>query len=226
MTPPTTRIKICGLTRLTDAEQATALGVDFLGFILYPPSARYVTTPQIRAITDALRMSLGARRPRFVGVFVNTPVDEVAALMDAAGLDLAQLHGEEPPAALRALAPQAYKAVRPRSEAEALAALETYGDVVNVPTQPQLLVDAYHPEHYGGTGHRTDVVMARTLACRCRLMLAGGLTPQNVGDAVRQIKPWGVDVSSGVEREKGIKDPARLRAFVHAVRAAQSKVNS
>lgn len=214
-----TRIKICGLTRLTDAEQAAALDVDFLGFILYPPSARYVTPAQIRTITDALRASFGPRRPRFVGVFVNTPADEVAARLDEAGLDLAQLHGEESPAALRALAPRAYKAVRPQAEAQALAALDTYGDVVNAQTQPQLLVDAYHPEHYGGTGHRTDVAMAQTLARRCRLMLAGGLTPQNVGDAVRQIRPWGVDVSSGVEREKGIKDPARLRAFVHAARA-------
>lgn len=217
-----TRIKICGFTRLADAQQAAELGVDFLGFIFYPPSARSVTASQARAITDALRASFGSRCPRFVGVFVNTPADDVAATMDEARLDLAQLHGEETPEQIRRLAPKAYKAIRPRSEAEALTALEIYGDLVDVDGQPQLLVDAYDPARYGGTGHRTDIAMARTLARRCRLLLAGGLTPGNVGDAIQQIAPWGVDVASGVEIEKGIKDPARMRAFVEAARAAQS----
>lgn len=217
-----TRIKICGLTHLADAQRAAELGVDFLGFVFYPPSVRSITAAQARAITDALRTSCGVRRPRFVGVFVNAPADDVAAIMEEAGLNLAQLHGEEAPEQVRRLAPRAYKAIRPQTEGKAAAALETYGGLTDVETQPQLLIDAYDPERYGGTGHRTDIAMARTLARRCRLMLAGGLTPENVGDAIRQIAPWGVDVSSGVEIEKGIKDLARMRAFVQAVRTTTS----
>ena len=224
-----TRIKICGLTNLDDARCAAAAGADFLGFILYPKSPRYVTPEQIAAIVEAIRAEFGPRAPgwrpqapRCVGVFVNEPPEQVQACLDAAGLDLAQLHGDEPPVEVQRLHPRAFKAVRPPSQEATEASLVTYGGAFpDDESMPQLLLDAYHPERYGGTGLQVDLVMAQPAARQCRLLLAGGLTPETVGAAIRQVQPWGVDVSSGVERAKGIKDQARVRAFVQAVRAAE-----
>ena len=214
-----TRIKICGLTNLDDARCASAAGADFLGFILYPKSSRYVTLEQIAAITGAIRAEFGPGAPRCVGVFVNEPPDQVRASLDAAGLDLAQLHGDEPPAEVQRLHPYAFKAIRPPSgaEAEALAALyrATFPENGSL---PQLLLDACHPERFGGTGLQVDLGVARPVARKCRLLLAGGLAPETVGAAIEAVRPWGVDVSSGVERAKGLKDRARVEAFIQAVR--------
>ena len=213
------RIKVCGLTTLEDARRAAEAGADFLGFVFYPRSPRFVRPERVAAITAALRAEFGADAPRFVGVFVDAPAEEVRAVLDAAGLDLAQLHGREPPALVEALHPRAFKALRPRSPEEAEAMAEVYRAALpDAATLPQLLVDAYHPIRPGGTGLRADWGIARELARRFRLLLAGGLTPENVGEAIVQVRPWGVDVSSGVERSKGLKDPAKLRAFVEAVR--------
>jgi phosphoribosylanthranilate isomerase len=156
-----------------------------------------------------------------VGVFVDEPQARVEAALDAVGLDLAQLHGSEPPAAIAGLAPRAFKAIRPRTRMQAEAALDIYRETApDAANLPQLLVDAYHPQQKGGTGRQADAGLAGWLAGRVRLLLAGGLTPDNVGAAVRSIRPWGVDVSSGVERRPGVKDPARVRAFIEAVRTA------
>ena len=216
-----TAIKICGITNVDDAFAAAQAGVDMLGFIFYPKSLRYVQPETATFIVGAVRGSLGVHRPRFVGVFVDEPVTRVRCLLDAVGLDLAQLHGDEPPTEIRELSPRAFKAIRPQTQTEAQGALDTYqGSMPGAPSLPQLLVDAYHPQQLGGTGHRASVDVACWLKGRVRLLLAGGLTPDNVAAAVEQIQPWGVDVSSGVERRPGIKDPARIRAFIQAVRSA------
>jgi phosphoribosylanthranilate isomerase len=216
-------VKICGITNADDAFIAAEAGADLLGFIFYPKSPRYIPPKTAASITGAVRGSLGIHRPQFVGVFVNEPVARVRRLLDSVGLDLAQLHGREPSAAIQELAPRAYKAIRPQTQSQAQAELDAYRDSMpDDPKLPQLLVDAYHPRQMGGTGQQANAELARRLSRRVRLLLAGGLTPDNVAAAIREIRPWGVDVSSGIERSPGVKDPARVRAFIQAVRAAGS----
>jgi len=234
-------VKICGITNLEDARCAAEAGADFLGFIFYPSSSRYVTPEQAGEIIQAIRTEFGDAGPRCVGVFVDEPVNAVRAAIKTAGLDLVQLHGAESSAEVAALAPYTFKALRPQTLAEAQAALAQYfpqrieriqteissvQSAKSVESVPQLLVDAYHPQEKGGTGLVADVEIARWLAERCRLLLAGGLTPENVADAIAQVRPWGVDVSSGVEAVKGKKDHAKVRAFVTAVKNRIEQVNN
>ena len=226
-----TYVKICGITNVDDARCAAEAGADFLGFIFYPKSARFVTPGQVAAITQVIRREFGPDAPRCVGIFVDEPVERVLAVLDGAGLDLAQLHGGEPPAEVQALHPRAFKAIRPQARDEAEAAAAAYRDVApDDAALPQLLMDAYHPQQPGGTGIPADLALARSLASRLRLMLAGGLTPETVGPAIEQVRPWGVDVSSGVEAPsrlgaaQGTKDHARMWAFVEAVRAADDMI--
>lgn len=214
-----TAIKICGLTCLEDAQLAAGLGADLLGFNCYPPSPRYLPPEETRAITDALRADLGERCPVLVGVFVNAP--DAAAIRVAAGLDALQLHGDESPGALLALAGLGFKAIRPRDPEEARRQAALFGSAGPAdPRLPTLLVDAYHKDLYGGTGEQAglDVALAAGGGV-ARLMLAGGLTPENVAARIQAIRPWGVDVAGGVEGpDKRRKDPDRLRAFCEAVR--------
>ena len=215
-----TYVKICGITNLDDARCAADAGADFLGFVLYPKSPRFVTPERVRVIIQAIRDEFGADAPRCVGVFVDEPVARVQVILDNAGLDLAQLHGNEPPDEVRMLRHRAFKAIRPRNRDDAEAAVAAYCDIVpDDPALPQILMDAYHPQQFGGTGTLADLTVARLLARHHRLMLAGGLTPETVGPAIGRVRPWGVDVSSGVERTRGVKDNAQVRAFIEAVRA-------
>ena len=213
-----TRVKICGITNTEDALCAAEAGADFLGFILYPGSPRYVSVDVVASITQVLRAAFGVNAPRCVGVFVDVSVDAVREAIARSGLDLAQLHGNESPDVITALRACVFKAIRPRTLDEAAAAYRSYGSAVpQLPDHPQLLVDAYHPHYAGGTGEHADVTVARWLAQQCPILLAGGLTPDNVADAIASVRPWGVDVSSGVEATKGRKDHGRIRAFVQAV---------
>jgi len=212
------RIKICGLTNEEDALVAAEAGADFLGFVFHPKSPRYVQRKQVREIAASLRARLSAC-PTLVGVFVDEPVQRVRETLDFCGLDLAQLHGSEPPAELRLLAPRAYKALRPQTRGDAEAFVATFGDdLPDEPDTPQLLLDAYHPWMPGGTGEQADWHAAMVLSWHFRVLLAGGLRPDNVAQAVTTVHPWGVDVSSGVEREPGKKDAQKVRDFVRAVR--------
>jgi len=233
-----TRVKICGITNIADARCAASAGADLLGFIFYRGSARYVTPAQAGEITSALQAEFGAAAPRMVGVFVDVPVNEITETAATAGLDLAQLHGAETPEmvdalnvcarGVRARGVHAFKAIRSRTLEGARAALEKYdghSDGCDRNDMPSLLIDAYHPLERGGTGLRADVAVAQWLSRRCRLLLAGGLTPENISDAITLIKPWGVDVSSGVEVTKGIKDHILVRAFIAAVRAADRQLD-
>jgi phosphoribosylanthranilate isomerase len=223
----TLRVKICGITNLDDALLATEAGADLLGFILYLKSPRYVQPDQVQGIVAHLR-SLTIR-PLLVGVFVDEPVEQVQRTLDECGLDLAQLHGSEPPAEVALLAPRAYKALRPQTRGEGEAAVAAYaGSIVGVglnpglPDRPEFLIDAYHPWRFGGTGEVADWHAARVIARRYRILLAGGLTPGNVGQAIAEVRPWGVDVSSGVEAAPGRKDPAQVRAFIAAAQRAEA----
>ncbi len=215
------KVKICGITNLEDAQAAIEAGADLLGFVFYPKSPRYVEPETAATIIEALTTQYAVRNTQYVGVFVDEPVHRVRQILDQCRLDLAQLHGSEPPIEVRMLQPRAYKAIRPKQRGDAEAAVATYAPVMEIsPDRPAFLVDAYHPWKVGGTGETTDWIAAKVLAWRFPVLLAGGLTPENVADAIRVVEPWGVDVSSGVEAEPGKKDHGKVRAFVEAVRSA------
>ncbi len=203
-------IKICGITNLADARVAVEAGADMLGFVFYEKSPRYIAPECAREIALVTRHLSPVT---FVGVFVNESLARVRAIMDIAQLDLAQLHGDEPAEMVRALSPRAYKALRPRDAAEARAAIETYRAVVDG-SAPAFIVDAFDAKQFGGTGARGDWNIAADIAREFPILLAGGLNAENVADAIRAVAPWGVDVSSGVERAPGLKDHAMVREFV------------
>jgi len=207
------QVKICGITTLDDAFAAIDAGADMLGFNFYPKSPRYITPETCQQIVS--RITHHASRPTLVGVFVNSPLADVKAILDGCGLDLAQLHGDEPPEFLAALDWRAFKGLRPATLEQAQADARRYARRA----APALLVDACRPGAYGGTGHTGDWGLARALAAEYPILLAGGLTPENVAEAVAQVQPWGVDVASGVEASPGRKDARKMAAFVRAVKA-------
>jgi phosphoribosylanthranilate isomerase len=202
-----TKIKICGIKTVDDAMAAMGAGADLIGFNFYPKSVRYIDVGICRDIMFVMRRY---GHVQYVGVFVNAPVEQIVATMDTCGLALAQLHGDETPEMLNALEGKAFKAFR--------------GDLderMIVKQSPAFLIDAAVKGTYGGSGVKADWSSAAELAKKYPLLLAGGLTAENVADAVRQVKPWGVDVASGVESEPGKKDAAKMQAFVQAVRQGQ-----
>jgi phosphoribosylanthranilate isomerase len=217
----TVRVKICGLRTLEEALRAVEAGADLLGFNFYPPSPRYLTRRACETICSELeKRGIPAVR---VGVFVNESETFIRKALDENGLHLAQLSGDEPAELLVRLCGRAFKALRPESRAD----LEQM--LAGMPPRteaPAYLVDASLPGRYGGTGRRADWELAAALAVspdggrRFPVLLAGGLTPQNVAQAVRRVHPWGVDVASGVESSPGVKDVERVRAFVLAARSA------
>ncbi len=230
-----TFVKICGLTNLADARVAVEAGADLLGFIFYEASPRYVKTETVREIVTQLKESgvrsqesgvrsqesgvrhsslLTLHSPLFIGVFVNESLGRVQEILDFCGLDAAQLHGDEPPQFVAALAGRAYKALRPPSREAGEAMVQAYLPCAPASSLPCLLLDAYHPTLYGGTGQVTDWSLAAEVATQHDILLAGSLTPENVAQAVRTVRPWGVDVSSGVEAEKGRKDWDKVREFI------------
>ncbi len=212
------RIKICGLTNLEDAQVAVDAGADLLGFIFYEKSPRYVDPRTVADIVSAIRHVANA--PLCVGVFVNAGPEQIAETLARCGLDLAQLHGEEDPATLAALAGRGFKALRPRTASEAEDAAVRFAPY-SPPAGPDILLDAWHPSLRGGSGETGDWQLAAGLAGQYRVLLAGGLTPGNVADAIRQVAPWGVDVASGVEAAPGRKDHDRVRQFVRTVVSCQ-----
>jgi len=210
------RVKICGITKLEDALAAIDAGADFLGFNFYPKSPRYLTVERCAELTAAVRSRSSAL---CVGIFVNEDFETIKNIMRQCDLDLAQLHGEEKPEQIAALGGRAFKAFRGAGENHAAYAaaspLSLKGREAGGENElPAFLVDAYSTTQYGGTGHKADWAAAQTLAAQYPLFLAGGLTPENVTEAIRQVNPWGVDVASGVERAPGVKDHAKVRLFV------------
>lgn len=204
MPPP--RVKICGITRLDDALAAVALGADALGFNFWPRSKRYLPPGEARAIVRRLPPFVTA-----VGVFVDPSRDEVLRAVDASGVGVAQLHGDEPPELCASLPLPVLKGVRV-SGPHALAALASY-------EVQGFLLDAPSPG-YGGSGGTFDWSLAAEVARELRVVLAGGLGPDNVAEAVRVVRPWAVDVASGVERGPGVKDEERMRRFIERAKEA------
>lgn len=201
-----TKIKICGIKSSTDALAAMDAGADLIGFNFYPKSPRYITVGQCRDVMSVMRRY---GHITYVGVFVNATVETICATIETCGLSLAQLHGDESPEILNALDGRAFKAFR--GIPENINGFERQ-------TAPAFLVDASVKGLYGGSGVTADWNRAGELAKKYPLLLAGGLTAENVSEAICQVKPWGVDVASGVESAPGVKDPEKIRAFVRAVR--------
>lgn len=220
------RVKICGLTNLEDARVALEAGADLLGFIFYPKSPRYVTPETVAEIvreigegrSPAARPSPPATLPKLVGVFVNETAERITEILSQTGLDYAQLHGNEMAAMVAQFQGRAYKALRPASAEEAFTAVAHFAPL-GPSTGPSVMIDAYDPHLYGGTGKTADWRVAATLAQQHPgLLLAGSLTPENVASAIQIARPWGVDVSSGVEAAPGRKDHGKVQAFLQAVK--------
>jgi phosphoribosylanthranilate isomerase len=207
------RVKICGITNSADALAAIEAGANLLGFNFYPKSPRCLTEAEAKKIRPLLPKSVEA-----VGIFVNAPAADVAALCRLVKLDGAQLHGDETPQTVAELARSVpvIKAFRVEPDFQ-LATLDEYPDAF------AYLFDAAHTGQYGGTGRSTDWDAARRATKGRRIILAGGLKVENVAAAVRIVRPYGVDVASGVELKPGKKDHGRLREFIQEVRRAEGK---
>lgn len=200
-----TRIKFCGFRHAEDITVAVAAGVDALGFVFYPPSSRAVSETEAAALVRTV--------PPFVtttGLLVNPDRRFVHSLLAEVPLDLLQFHGDEDDAFCRQFGRPFIKAIRMHPEMDLATTLERW------PSACGLLLDAWHPQQPGGTGLTFDWQRI-PLRWRSRIILAGGLTPDNVGTAVRTIRPYGVDVSGGIEQSKGKKDSALMTAFAAAV---------
>ena len=200
------KVKICGVTRLDDALLAVRLGADAIGFNFWPRSKRYLPPADARAIATRLPPFVAA-----VGVFVDPTRDEVLRAVDQSRIGLAQLHGDEPPALCLSLPVPVLKAIRV-SDAHSLAALASY-------EVQGFLLDSASPG-YGGSGVACDWSLVAEVARELPIVLAGGLSPENVAEAVRTVRPWAVDVASGVESAPGRKDPEKLRLFIERAKEA------
>jgi phosphoribosylanthranilate isomerase len=223
-----TLVKICGISDAKHARLAAALGADFVGMV-FAPSRRQVTIGEARRIAAGLRKNaeplvtsaepaeieraLRRRRPLLVGVFADQDVDTINAICDECGLDLVQLSGSEPWETCEHIGRPVFKCMKVRDgdSSQSILAGVGAGGVV--------LLDPYVAGTYGGTGTTLDWKVAAEVARTTAVVLAGGLTPGNVGAAVRAVRPWAVDVSSGVETD-GAKDPEKIRSFIAAAKAA------
>ena len=217
------KVKICGVKSFENALMVAEAGADFIGLNFYPPSPRYLDLDCARAITRQLRIELGTRCPKLIGVFVNTPVADMQETLCHVDLDYAQLSGDESINAISDLDGAGFKSIRPKNAGVAIALANQYASTIaDDPGAPSLLLDGYNPALYGGTGELAAAELALSLKRRVpRLMLAGGLNPDNVAERVRLIQPWGVDVASGVEAGvPGLKDEVKVRDFIAAARTA------
>jgi len=205
-----TRVKICGITSRQDALDAVRFGADAIGLVFYPPSPRCVTPEQAAAIVERLPPFVAV-----VGLFVNASREEIAEVLAAARIDLLQFHGSECPDYCAGHGRPYIKAVRVQQGLDLLAERERYAGA------SALLLDTYQPGVPGGTGQAFDWSLIPPVLGG-EVILAGGLTPDNVGEAVRRVRPYAVDVSGGVEREKGRKDAAKIRAFMRGVASAST----
>jgi phosphoribosylanthranilate isomerase len=216
------QVKICGLTTLDDARIAVEAGADLLGFNFYKKSPRYLTPDAAQTLCDTLRSDYGADCPALVGVFVNEVVSAISVITNKVGLNFAQLSGDESEAMLRELRGIGFKAIRPMNAAQALDDAQYFAAVMPVNERaPSLLVDAFKSGEYGGTGQSVSDEIALAIHDQVpRLMLAGGLTHDNIVARIAAVQPWGVDTASGVEidGQPGRKDPDKVRAFIRAVK--------
>jgi len=198
--------KVCGLTRLTDALHAVKHGATAVGFVFWPKSPRFIAPELAAGIIRELPGTVIA-----VGVFVNQPIDEITRIAAQAGIAAIQLHGDEPPA---------YAPALPWPVLRATALEEVNGSLTDWPPDTLILLDVHDPVRRGGTGRTIDWSRAAGIAAGRRIVLAGGLTPDNVGAAIDAVRPYGVDVSSGVEEAPGVKNFDKVARFLENARAA------
>jgi phosphoribosylanthranilate isomerase len=197
--------KVCGITRLGDALHAAQHGATAVGFVFWPDSPRYIAPERAARIVRELPSTVTA-----VGVFVNQAVDEIARVAALAGIGTIQLHGDEPPQYGTTLRWPVWRAM-------SLAAVN--GSLEALPLDTTILLDAHDPVRRGGTGQPIDWAQAAEVARLRRVVLAGGLTPENVQQAIATVRPFGVDVSSGVEEAPGVKNPDKVAQFLERARA-------
>lgn len=206
-----TRVKICGLTREADIQAAVAAGADAVGLVFYAPSPRYVNIKTAHKLVQCV--------PPFVtvvGLFVDARRDEIEQVLQQVRIDLLQFHGEETVAECEGFNKPYIKAIRVAEQTDIRAEIEKY------PSASGVLLDSYQQGVPGGTGMSFDWArIPPKLAIP--VILAGGLTPDNVAGAIRQVRPYAVDVSGGVERDKGIKDPHKIDRFIHEVEGVGTK---
>ncbi len=200
-----TRVKVCGITRVADGLAAARAGVDTIGLVFYESSPRYVTNSAAAEIVRALPAFVGV-----VGLFVNPTEAQVRETLTAVPLDLLQFHGDESPEFCSQFGKRWIKAIRVREKQDVELAFDRYRNACG------LLADAYDPALYGGTGQSFNWALLPA-ARPVPLILAGGLTSDNVARAIAQVKPWAVDVSGGVESHKGIKDVSKITDFMNEV---------
>lgn len=203
-------IKICGLTRADDARAAADLGADLLGLVFHRSSPRFVSPEDGARLTKAVSA-------RWIGVFVDAPSDKILRIADAIGLYGVQLHGDEPPSIIAPLRQAGLFVIRAHRIARGgdLRAMEGFDADAD-------LLDTFDPKQHGGTGRTFDWRLAAGVARERRVLLAGGLDAENVRNAIRTVRPWGIDVSSGVESGPGHKDPKKVARFIDAARATFS----
>jgi phosphoribosylanthranilate isomerase len=209
-----TRVKVCGITRVEDALVAAEAGASAIGFIFWPQSPRFITPAAARNIARALPQPLS-----IVGVFVDQPLDEVRAIAETVQLSAIQLHGNESLEYARGVLQPVIKAVA-ITDGFAPERLDEY------PQEITVLLDAHDPLRRGGTGRTIDWTVAAAAAVRRPLFLSGGLNAANIHEAVTRVRPYGVDLSSGLEIAPGIKDPARVRAVFDVLNSIPDDIST
>lgn len=211
-----TRAKICGITRVEDVHAVANAGCDAIGFVFYPPSPRHVTLEQAEILIQAVPAYV-----QVVGLFVNSHADEIQAILNKVPLDILQFHGDETPEQCQAIAQQVgrrwYKAIQVQPDLDVVAEIQRYQDA----GASAVLLDAWHPDLKGGTGHSFDWDTFPKL--NIPLILAGGLNPDNIEQAILTTQAYAVDVSGGVESAKGIKDQQLIERFMQGVHRGSAK---
>ncbi|MBM3223776.1 MAG: phosphoribosylanthranilate isomerase [Candidatus Tectomicrobia bacterium] len=197
-----TQVKLCGMTTIADAQVAVEAGADMIGLIFYPPSPRYVTPEQARDIVAQLPAAV-----RAVGVFVNASVDTITQIVQTSGVHMVQLHGTESPEMCQQLPYPVIKAFRFTAQVRP--------EMMRQYPVAAMLVEGFHPDVYGGGGTPADWPLVASLRQYGQIILAGGLTPDNVRQAISIVRPYAVDVCSGVEATPGTKDWDKVRRFVY-----------
>ncbi len=211
-----TRVKICGITRIEDIHAAVEAGADAIGLVFYPPSPRYVTIEQAQLLAQHIPPYVS-----IVGLFVNANANEIVEVLQHVSLDVIQLHGDESPAECQQIAQQTqrrwYKAIQVKPEVDTLEIIQQYQQV----GASAMLLDAWHPELKGGTGLQFD--WSTFPQSNLPLILAGGLNPDNVAQAIDMTQAYAVDVSGGVESAKAIKDQKLIQQFMQGVQGGSAK---
>ncbi len=217
------KVKICGIRSFEDAMMVVEAGVDIIGFNFYPSSPRYISPGDCMRLVVRLETVLREEMSRvtMMGVFVNSERDNIYAIFRDCHMDMIQLSGDEPPEVLEHLGERSFKVLRPTSLAGFLEEVDRYPRRTMAPAW---MIDTFRPGQYGGTGQPVDWELAFQIARQAPILLAGGLKPHNVAEAIRRVQPWGVDVASGVESAPGKKDPTMVRDFIQAARSAAKEL--